>query len=108
MGRIRGKNTKPEMLVRRLAHHLGYRYRLHDRRLPGTPDLVFPARRKVIFVNGCFWHQHPNPGCALARQPKSRIEYWVPKLRENVERDKRQRNVLAAQGWQALEIWECQ
>ena len=106
MGRIRGKNTKPELLVRRLAHRLGYRYQLHRKDLPGTPDLVFPARRKVIFVHGCFWHQHAN--CATWRVPKSKQDFWVPKLNQNVARDLGHQAKLKEIGWDVLVIWECE
>jgi DNA mismatch endonuclease (patch repair protein) len=106
MRRIRKVDTKPELRVRRLAHRLGYRFRLHRRNLPGTPDLVFPRLRKAILVHGCFWHQHP--GCRLARAPKSRLEYWEPKLRRNQERDKLARAELAARGWEVLVVWECE
>ncbi|MBZ0272914.1 very short patch repair endonuclease [bacterium] len=106
MARVRAKDTKPEMLVRSLAHSLGYRYRLHARDLPGCPDLVFRRRRKVIFVNGCFWHRHAR--CALARLPKSRREFWVPKLEANKARDRRIRRALQRNGWKVLTIWECQ
>jgi DNA mismatch endonuclease (patch repair protein) len=106
MSRVRGKDTKPEMLVRRMVHAAGYRYRLHVRELPGKPDLVFPARRKVVFINGCFWHRHC--GCALARLPKSRTEFWTEKLERNKARD--ERNVAALQdlGWGVLTVWECE
>ena len=80
MSRIRGKDTKPELTVRRLVHGMGFRYRLHGKRLPGKPDMVFSARRKVIFVHGCFWHRHPDPGCPLARLPKSKLDFWRTKL----------------------------
>lgn len=106
MALVRGKNTKPELVVRRLVHGLGYRYRLHRRDLPGTPDLVFPNRRKVIFVHGCFWHRHMN--CALGRLPKSRSEFWFPKLEGNAERDERNVRELAQLGWRVLTVWECQ
>ena len=106
MSLVRAKNTKPELLVRRLVHGLGYRYRLHRRALPGTPDLVFPGRDKVIFVHGCFWHRHR--GCALARMPKSRLEFWVPKLEGNAERDARDVRALRRLGWSVMTIWECQ
>jgi DNA mismatch endonuclease (patch repair protein) len=96
------------MAVRRLVHRLGYRYRLHRRDLPGSPDLVFPRRRKVIFVHGCFWHRHPDPDCKLARMPKSRLEFWGPKLEANAERDKRALEALRALGWEALTLWECE
>ncbi|MFG1342479.1 very short patch repair endonuclease [Xanthobacter autotrophicus] len=101
----RGKDTKPEMEVRRLLHALGYRYRLHRRDLPGKPDLVFPARRRVIEVRGCFWHGH---GChPLGQLPKSRTDYWAPKIARNKERDVRNIAALRDQGWDVLEVWEC-
>lgn len=106
MALIRGKNTKPEMRVRRALHAAGLRYRLHDRRLPGKPDLIFPSRRVAVFVNGCFFHQHP--GCSRARLPKSRRDFWEAKLRGNVERDRRKQAELAAAGWTVLVIWECE
>ena len=106
MALVRDKNTKPELLVRSLVHGLGYRYRLHRRDLPGTPDLVFSSREKVIFVHGCFWHRHE--GCALARLPKSRLEFWGPKLEGNAVRDKRNRSALRRLGWRVMTIWECQ
>lgn len=108
MSRVRGRDTKPEMLVRRLTHGMGYRYRLHRRGLPGSPDLVFPSRMKVIFVHGCFWHQHLDPGCKLARLPKSKLDFWGPKLETNRERDERNLVLLAELGWDVLVIWECQ
>lgn len=108
MSLVRGRDTKPEMRVRRLAHALGYRYRLHRRDLPGSPDLVFGPRRKVIFVHGCFWHRHPDPSCKLARLPKSRREFWLPKLEGNRARDERNNAILTAMGWDVLEIWECE
>ena len=106
MRRIRKTGTKPEMRVRRAAHRLGYRFRLHRSDLPGTPDLVFPRLCKVVFVHGCFWHQHP--GCRLARQPKSRLDYWLPKLERNRQRDLQSSTALRAIGWTVLVIWECQ
>jgi len=105
MSLIRSKNTKPEMVVRRAAHAMGYRYRLHDRRIPGAPDLVFSGRRKVIFVHGCFWHGH---ACKLGRMPKSRVEFWSNKITANRERDARTLDRVVAAGWQSLVIWECQ
>lgn len=108
MGRVRAKNTKPEMTVRRLIHWMGYRYRLHDKRLPGNPDLVFRSRRKVIFVHGCFWHRHPDPNCKLARMPKSRQDFWEPKLEGNRERDERVREMLEGDGWSQMAVWECE
>jgi DNA mismatch endonuclease (patch repair protein) len=108
MGRVRGRDTKPEMRVRRLVHGMGYRYRLHRKDLPGRPDLVFGPRKKVIFVHGCFWHRHADPGCKLARLPKSRLEFWVPKLEANRERDIRAVGELRARGWDVLIVWECE
>ncbi|MCY1222708.1 Very short patch repair protein [compost metagenome] len=106
MARVRAKDTGPEMVVRRLVHGMGYRYRLHRRSLPGTPDLMFPGRRKVIFVHGCFWHRHP--GCAAARVPKARQEFWLAKLQGNSERDSRNVRALRRQGWGVMTIWECE
>ena|SRR5579872_2265118 len=106
MARIRGRDTKPELLVRRLVHRCGFRYRLHRKMLPGKPDLVFASRQKVIFVHGCFWHRHP--GCALARLPKSRLEFWMPKLTENRKRDLRNIRSLSRLGWKTHVVWECE
>lgn len=108
MGRVRAKDTKPEMTVRRIVYGMGYRYRLHDKRLPGSPDLVFRGRSKVIFVHGCFWHRHPDPTCKLARMPKSRQDFWGPKLEGNRERDERTRDALDQQGWKQMVVWECE
>ncbi|MEC9067650.1 MAG: DNA mismatch endonuclease Vsr [Pseudomonadota bacterium] len=108
MGKVRHKDTKPELAVRRLVHSLGYRYRLHRAGLPGKPDLVFPSRKKVIFVHGCFWHRHPDPECKLARMPKSRLDFWGPKLEANRERDERVHRELLDLGWKPLAIWECE
>lgn len=108
MARIRDRDTKPEMLVRRLVHRMGYRFRLQRRDLPGKPDLTFPSRRKVIFVHGCFWHLHPDEGCKLARMPRSRPEYWRPKLEGNRKRDDANLARLAELGWVVLVVWECQ
>lgn len=105
MSGIRAKGSKPEMAVRRLVHSLGYRYRLHRSDLPGTPDMVFPSRRKVIFVHGCFWHQHP--GCKKSGIPKSNQEYWAPKLARNAERDREHHFQLQKMGWDVLVVWEC-
>jgi DNA mismatch endonuclease (patch repair protein) len=107
MARVKARDSRPEMLVRHLVHTMGFRYRLHDRRLPGTPDLVFPSRRKVIFVHGCFWHQHHDPVCKLARMPKSRLDFWQPKLQGNRDRDLRHQSELDALGWRFLVVWEC-
>lgn len=106
MRRIEAKNTKPELMVRSLVHKLGYRYVIHDRRLPGSPDMVFPARRKVIFVHGCFWHRHSR--CRLARLPKSNLDFWFTKLEANRLRDRRQLAALRNLGWRPLVVWECQ
>jgi DNA mismatch endonuclease (patch repair protein) len=108
MAAIRGKDTRPELLVRRLVHRLGYRYRLHVAGLPGRPDLVFAGRRAVILVHGCYWHRHPDPACPLARLPKSRLEFWLPKLEGNRARDLRTLEALARLGWRVLTIWECE
>jgi DNA mismatch endonuclease, patch repair protein len=108
MARIRSKDTKPELLVRRLIHSLGYRYRLHPKDLPGRPDLVFRSRKSVIFVHGCFWHRHSDPSCRLARLPKSRLDFWLPKLTANQLRDKVNLQQLQSQGWRVLTIWECE
>lgn len=106
MSRIRGKDTKPELVVRRMVHALGYRYRLHRRDLPGCPDLVFPSRRKVVFVHGCFWHRHR---CKYGQvNPATRPEFWERKLAGNKVRDARNRRELRRLGWQVLIVWECQ
>jgi DNA mismatch endonuclease (patch repair protein) len=106
MARVRSKHSRPELLVRKLVFALGYRYRLHAKDLPGHPDLVLRPRGKVIFVHGCFWHRHAN--CALARMPKSRLDFWEPKLEGNRRRDETNRRLLAREGWKVLTIWECQ
>src|SRR5882762_10482633 len=103
MRRIKSKDTNPELLVRRLVHSLGYRYRLHGRNLPGKPDLVFGSRRKIIFVHGCFWHAHT---CKVAHIPKTNTPYWNPKLLRNQARDKKNIETLKADGWDVLVIWE--
>jgi DNA mismatch endonuclease, patch repair protein len=106
MSRVGGKNTGPEMVVRRIVHAMGYRYRLHQAKLPGKPDLVFAGRRAVIFVHGCFWHRHDD--CKLARMPKSRLEFWGPKLKANKIRDARKIEELKSAGWRVLVVWECE
>ncbi len=106
MSRVRGKDTKPEMLVRRLLHRLGYRFLLHRRDLPGTPDLVFPSRRAALFVHGCFWHRHE--GCRRATTPKTRVEFWQAKFRRNVERDGANYALLEIAGWKVILVWECE
>ena len=105
MSRIRGKDTKPELAVRRLAHVMGYRFRLHRRTLPGSPDLVFPGRRKVIFVHGCFWHGHD---CKGAHVPQTRAVYWAAKIERNRARDESTLEALCELGWDVLVIWECE
>lgn len=106
MSRIRGKDTRPEHVVRRVSHRLGYRFRLHRKDLPGSPDLVFPRRRKVIFVHGCFWHGHE--GCPKAALPKTNAGFWRDKQHRNTNRDKQQIEKLRELGWLALVIWECE
>ena len=106
MSRVRSKDTKPEMRVRRLVHAMGYRYRLHYRGLPGSPDLAFPKRRKAIFVHGCFWHRHEN--CRRNRTPKTRREFWSTKLERNRLRDLDNGSKLRDMGWDVLVVWECE
>lgn len=106
MGRVRSRDTVPEMRVRKLVHSMGYRYRLHAKDILGKPDLVFRSRRKVIFVHGCFWHRHP--GCALARMPKSREDFWLQKLEANRQRDLKIERTLRETNWSVLIIWECE
>lgn len=106
MRAVRDRDTKPEMLVRKMVHRLGYRYRLHRADLPGKPDLVFPSRRKVIFVNGCFWHGHD---CKRgARTPKTNTDYWINKVARNLDRDSANLKELRMIGWRPLVIWECE
>ena len=106
MRSVRQKNTAPEMVVRRIAHAIGGRYRLHRKDLPGRPDLVFPRLRLCIFVHGCFWHRHP--GCRLATTPRSNVEFWQEKFARNVERDARKENELKIAGWNVEVVWECE
>jgi DNA mismatch endonuclease Vsr len=106
MSAVRGRDTKPEMVVRRLLHSMNYRYRLHRKDLPGRPDIVFAGRRKVIFVHGCFWHRHP--GCPKATLPKTRVEFWSEKFERNVERDREAEDRLERAGWSSLVVWECE
>lgn len=105
MAGIQGRNTKPELTVRRMLFAMGYRFRLHRRDLPGAPDIVMPGRKVVIFVHGCFWHMHQ--GCRLSKVPTTRPEFWTTKLEANVERDRRAVAKLQALGWRVLWIWEC-
>lgn len=106
MSRIRSTGTSPEMTVRRMAHGMGYRFRLHSAALPGKPDIVFPRLRKIIEVRGCFWHQHP--GCIDSHIPKSRLRYWRPKLEGNQRRDRENQVKLQKLGWQVCIVWECE
>ncbi|NKN39703.1 DNA mismatch endonuclease Vsr [Agrobacterium sp. a22-2] len=106
MARVRPRDTKPEMIVRRVLHALGYRFRLQAKELPGRPDIVFRPRKKAIFVHGCFWHRHP--GCRRTTSPKSRREFWEAKFSANQARDERVQEELKALGWSSLVIWECE
>jgi DNA mismatch endonuclease, patch repair protein len=106
MSRVKSKDSRPEMIVRRVVHAMGYRYRLHVKDLPGRPDLVFRPRKAIIFVHGCFWHRHAN--CPLTRTPKAREDFWLSKFAENRNRDRRVTQKLRRLGWRVLVIWECQ
>jgi len=108
MALVKQKDTRPEMTVRSFLHRRGLRYRLHDKRLPGKPDMVFPKYKTVVFVHGCFWHGHSDPDCKLARTPKSNVKFWKDKVSGNQERDKRNVEQLQKMGWRVLLIWECQ
>ena len=106
MARIQGRDTVPEVVVRRTAHRLGFRFRLYRKDLPGRPDLVFPRYRAIVFVHGCFWHRHD--GCRFAYTPRSRVRFWTGKFRHNVARDRRTEDALRSLGWRVLVIWECE
>jgi DNA mismatch endonuclease, patch repair protein len=106
MSKVRSKNTKPEIVVRKLLHHLGFRFRLHKKELPGKPDIVLPKYKTVVFVNGCFWHQHE--GCKKSKLPKSNRVFWVDKLSNNIKRDKKNICALEDLGWQVIIVWECE
>ena len=108
MAAIKGKDTKPELIVRKLVHARGYRYRLHRKDLPGKPDLVFSPRRKVIFVHGCFWHGCEREGCLDARRPKSNTGYWNTKIEGNKSRDQKHLQSLQFDGWKVLVVWDCE
>lgn len=108
MRRIKGKGMKPELAVRSLLHGWGYRFRLHAADLPGRPDIVFRSRQKVVFVHGCFWHQHRARKCPSMHVPKSRLEYWMPKLARNIHRDRQHLRTLRRAGWSVLVVWECE
>lgn len=105
MSRIRSRDTSPEVRVRSLLHRLGYRFRIHRRDLPGTPDIVLPGRGVALFVHGCFWHGHI---CKVGKMPKSRVDYWGPKIEANRARDARKKRQLRALGWKVIQIWECE
>ena len=105
MSRIGGKDTAPELIVRKLLHGLGFRFRLHRRDLPGTPDVVLPRLKIALFVHGCFWHGH---GCKIGQPPKSRQDYWLPKIERNKARDAEKAAALKTQGWRVLEVWQCE
>lgn len=105
MGQVRQKNTKPEMVVRRLLHSMGFRYRLHGKDLPGRPDLVFSRSKRVVFVHGCYWHRHD---CKKATVPSSNVDYWTKKFAENVARDNKVVDKLTSLGWASMIVWECQ
>lgn len=105
---IRARDTKPELIVRKTLHAAGLRFRLHAKDLPGKPDIIFRRKRLAIFVHGCFWHQHPDPICKRARLPKSRQDFWEPKLNGNRSRDEAVTARLQDKGWRVIEIWECQ
>ena len=106
MSAIKSKNTKPEIAVRKLLHSMGYRFRLHRKDLPGSPDIVLPKYKTVIFVHGCFWHRHKN--CMYASTPKTRQEFWEAKFRENINRDKLNQENLSSKGWKIIVVWECE
>lgn len=106
MRSVRQAHTRPELIVRKILHNLGLRFRLHRRDLPGTPDIVLPRHRVAIFVHGCFWHRHPN--CSKATMPKTRHEFWCDKFERNVERDRQKERALTEAGWRVLTIWECE
>jgi len=105
MQKVKGKDTKPEKIVRSLLHRLGYRFRLHRKNLPGTPDIVFPSRHLALFVHGCFWHGH---GCRIGQLPKSRLDYWQPKIEANRDRDRHKEAALIAKGWRVAVVWQCE
>ena len=106
MSAIKSKNTKPEIKVRKVLHSMGYRFRLHSKDLPGSPDIVLPKYKTVIFVHGCFWHRHEN--CKYASTPKTRQEFWEAKFRENINRDKLNQENLSSKGWKIIVVWECE
>ena len=106
MAQIKARDTQPELIVRSLLHRMGYRFRLHRNDLPGTPDIVLPKYRTVIFVHGCYWHRHA--GCKFAYTPKTRVEFWLSKFKDNVSRDRRDQRALHKLGWEVVVVWECE
>lgn len=106
MGQVRGKDTKPELIVRSLLHRQGFRFRLHKKSLPGKPDIVLPKYKTIVFVHGCFWHRHPY--CSDATVPKTRTDFWVNKFEENVTRDEKNQTMLRNLGWKVIVVWECE
>ena len=106
MSRIRGRNTRPEKIVRSMLHRMGFRFRLNRKDLPGKPDIVLPRHKTVIFVHGCFWHRHPK--CKYSYTPKSRLEFWIPKFNKNIEADKKAVKGLEKLGWNVIVFWECE
>ena len=108
MRKIRSKDTKPELIVRKLIFNEGFRYRLHSKLIPGKPDITFPSKKKVIFINGCFWHQHNIKNCNNSHLPKSNLEYWIPKLEKTVQRDLKNQSELKKLGYSILILWECE
>ncbi|WP_208986144.1 very short patch repair endonuclease [Labrenzia sp. OB1] len=105
MQAVKSKDTGPELIVRRLLHSMGFRYRLHRKDLPGKPDIVFGPKKKALFIHGCFWHGH---GCSKGRLPKSKLDYWGPKISSNLKRDERKKQELKKNGWSVLEVWQCE
>jgi DNA mismatch endonuclease Vsr len=105
MSRIKSRDTRPELMVRSIIHRLGYRFRLHRKDLPGTPDLVFPSRHKVIFVHGCFWHGHT---CKRGKRPTTNATFWGDKISQNRKRDRRVATLLTNEGWQVMAVWQCE
>lgn len=105
MGAVKTSDTRPELLIRKSLHRMGFRYALHRRDLPGTPDLVFPKKRKIVFVHGCFWHGH---GCSKGKPPKSRLSYWLPKIETNRKRDRKTARKLRRAGWSVMIVWQCE
>ena len=106
MSRVKGRDTKPEIVVRSIIHRMGFRFRLHQRDLPGTPDIVLPRHSKVIFIHGCFWHSHK--GCSRSKRPTTNVEFWNSKIEGNIERDKRSCRSLRRMGWKVLVVWQCE